>query len=487
MNKLSLIKPYIKSEIFNECFISSITDDSRDVQKNSLFIARKGVSSHGKDHLRSAIKRGASCIITSDKISKDLDIPIHHISDLEDKIVEILFSFHALSHDNFIFYGVTGTNGKTTTAFIAHNILRQLGRLSIYIGTLGAFINDSLLKTKGNTTPGIFEIFEILAKSNFNQKAYVFIEVSSHALSQKRLCNLLFSKTIILNIQSDHLDYHKKEKNYIDAKLSIININNLSPTIVCIDELESLLSSFSNKQKAILSKSNFLSSKDSNAKYNYLIDFNPQGLSKIELNFPDLKLITYVESLLRFNIKNFISAIALISDQISSEELNKLQKNLIKLPAGRGEILEFDKGKILIDFAHDSQSMWNILSELALSFNEIILVFGCGGDRDKSKRSKMMEVAQKFAKKIYFTSDNNRNESFASIVSDAIAANHKRAFIKIIEDRKEAISLGLEDLNKENLLVILGKGHEDYIEISGKKIPFNDKKCVLKILSHEID
>ena len=486
MNKLSLIKHYIKTEVFNECFISSITDDSRNIQKNSLFIARKGVSSHGNDYINSAIRKGASCVITSEKICKDLVIPIHHIDDIEDKIVEILFSFHALSLEDFIFYGVTGTNGKTTTAFIAHNILRQLGKPSIYIGTLGAYINDNFIKTKGNTTPGIFEIFEILAKSNFNQKACVFIEVSSHALSQKRLSNLLFSKTIILNIQSDHLDYHKTEENYIDAKLSIIGINNISPTIVCIDEMDFLIHSFSDKQKALISESNFLSSIDPSAKFNYSIDFNPQGYSKIKLNFPDFKLNTKVESLLKFNIKNFISAIALISDQITPDDLINFKENLIKLPAGRGELLKVDRGNILIDFAHDNKSMWNILSELSSSFEEIILVFGCGGDRDKSKRPKMMEVAQKFAKKIYFTSDNNRNESFTSIFSDAIADN-RIAFLKIIEDRKEAIKMALEDLNSKNLLVILGKGHEEYMEVSGKKIPFNDKECVLKILSNDLN
>ena len=159
-------------------------------------------------------------------------------------------------------------------------------------------------------------------------------------------------------------------------------------------------------------------------------------------------------------------------------------RNIIKLPQGRGEILRLKEGKILIDFAHDHQSIENILSEIANYHDEIILVFGCGGDRDRSKRSKMMKVAQDFASKIFFTSDNNRYESFASIASDAMVGN-SHSGIEIVEDRHEAIGLALQCLNKENILVILGKGHETYMDVSGKKIPFNDKDCVLEILGHE--
>jgi UDP-N-acetylmuramyl tripeptide synthase len=141
---------------------------------------------------------------------------------------------------------------------------------------------------------------------------------------------------------------------------------------------------------------------------------------------------------------------------------------------------------ILIDFAHDQQSMQNILSELGNYYSDIILVFGCGGDRDKSKRPKMMKVAQDFSSKVFFTSDNNRDESFSTIALDAMNGNDQ-AGIEIIEDRQRAISEALQHLTKENILVILGKGHETYIEASGNKVPFNDRDCVLKILGNEIN
>jgi UDP-N-acetylmuramyl-tripeptide synthetase len=391
-----------------------------------------------------------------------------------------------LSEDDFIFHGVTGTNGKTTTAFMAHNIMRELQKPSIYIGTLGAIINDDLKQTKGNTTPGIFELFEILQACTTKQKTYVFLEISSHALVQKRLCNLLFLQTIILNIQSDHLDYHKTERNYINAKLSIANLNNQKPTIISIDQMQDLLPRLSKVQKEQLAKAQFLSSKNPSAPFKYSFDYNPEGSSKIDLNFPSLALEASVTLFLKFNIENYIAAIALISEHVEPNDLNNTNRDEIKLPQGRGEILRLKKGKILIDYAHDQQSMQNILSELDGYHNDIILVFGCGGDRDKSKRSKMMKVAQDFSNKVFFTSDNNRYEAFSVIASDAMNESDQ-AGVEIIEDRKKAINSALQHLTKENILVILGKGHETSMEISGKKIPFNDRDCVLEILGNEIN
>jgi len=486
MNKLSLIKPFIKTKVFDECLISSITDDSRDVKRNSLFFARQGEDFHGLEFAEQAIENGASCIISDKNLEEELEIPFYFFEKLEENITEILFRFYELNRDNFIFHGVTGTNGKTTTAFMAHNIIRELKKPSIYIGTLGAIINDSFFKTKGNTTPGIFEIFEILKACNSKKEISVFLEISSHALAQKRLSNLCFNQTIILNIQSDHLDYHKTYKNYIDSKLSITKLNNKNPTIIFIDHMHHLLKSLSLDQKKQIDASKHLSSMDPSALLKYSFEYNPEEFSKINLNFPNLNSELNVSLFLQFNLDNYISALALISDSISLSDINCIDKSSIKLPDGRGEILRLKEGKILIDFAHDYKSFKNILSELSKSYDEIILVFGCGGDRDKSKRSKMMRVAQEYASKLIFTSDNSRYESFASICKDALNGNNpSRA--EIIEDRKDALKSALKYLNKKNILVILGKGHENFMEVQGKKIPFNDKDCVLKILNNEIN
>ena len=183
-------------------------------------------------------------------------------------------------------------------------------------------------------------------------------------------------------------------------------------------------------------KINFISAIDSSAPFKYSFVYNPEGSSNINLNFPSLTYEASISLFLKFNIENYISAIALISKHINSNDLKATSNTSIKLPQGRGEILRLKKGKILIDFAHDHQSMLNILSELHNYYSDIILVFGCGGDRDKSKRPKMMKVAQDFSSKVFFTSDNNRYESFSTIASDAMNGNDQ-AGCEIIEDRQE--------------------------------------------------
>jgi len=481
MNKLSLIKPFIKTNVFDKCVISSITDDSRDVQKNSLFVARQGIASHGKDFVKDAIRRGASCIISDQNFEDRIEIPIYCLNNLEDKILEILFRFHELSVDNFVFHGVTGTNGKTTTAFMAHNIIRGLERPSIYIGTLGAFINDDLIQTKGNTTPGIFEILQILQASKAKQKTYVFLEISSHALEQKRLGSLPFFQTILLNIQSDHLDYHKTYKNYIDAKLSITELNNKHPTIIFFDKIKDLLDSLSSSQKKQLSTSTFLSANNSSAMFKYSVNYKTHEPSKINLDFPRITLSIYCSLFLKFNIENYISAIALISKHISSTNLNALNNTSIKLPQGRGQLLKLKQGKILIDFAHDHLSIFNILSELANSYNEIIVVFGCGGDRDKSKRPKMGKIASQYSDFVFFTSDNPRNENENDIISDIINGVVDDNY-EIEIDRKIAIKMAFQKFKTNSIILVAGKGHEKYQIIGDKSLPHDDKEIIKELI-----
>ena len=486
MNKLSIIKSLFKTNVFDGCEISSITDDSRDAQNGSLFIAREGVGSHGINFVKEAIENGASCIISDQDQTEDFNVPFLYERDLEKMLIDVLAEFYGLQLENLLFHGITGTNGKTTTAFMAHKIMRSLSRPAVYIGTIGAIINDEIFLTKGNTTPGIFELFAILSNINTNQHTYVFLEISSHALAQKRLNNLCMVQSIILNIQSDHLDYHHTNQNYFSTKLSILDMDNKNPPIIFIDKIHPQHSESISLQAKQMSMANFLSCQDPLAPFSFEMKFNAQGTSFINLNFLTLKASLKASSFPIFNLENFISAIALIAEHLTKEDLKIIENFPIELPKGRGELLELKKGNVLIDFAHDVQSMKNILSALKDSYAEIILVFGCGGDRDKSKRPKMMKVALEFADEIFFTSDNNRNELFSSIVSDAtdskIVSN-----IKVVEDRGQAIQIAFQSLNKNNILVILGKGHEMFMEVSEKKLPFNDRNWVLKISNNEIN
>lgn len=479
MNSFSSIASFIEIEAQTDLEISGITDDSRSVQDGFLFVARPGVNCHGLTFIDDAIKNGATCVLSDLPSPPSIDIPYMHTEHLESMLIELLFKFYNLNKNNFLFYGVTGTNGKTSTAFIAHQVICKLGKPSCYIGTLGAFVDMKFLPTKGNSTPGIFELFKFLADHPFDEKAHIFLELSSHALAQNRLSSLRFTQTILLNIYSDHLDYHLTEKEYLKAKLSIMEVPAKHPPIIHSDSLiiESSLEVIQKKYKV-----NVLSSKDLSASYFFRKSFNHPELSSISFEFPHFRMKINVSLFPQFNLDNFACAIGLLSNTCSESELEALDFTDIELPSGRSEHLICKQGHVFIDYAHDPAAMRNILSALAVSYSELILIFGCGGERDRSKRPQMMSVAEEFSHEIIFTSDNNRGEAFEKIASDAVGDKQIKN-LSIVKSRSDAIQQGLMALHKKNILVILGKGHERTMEENGKSFPFNDREYILGNIS----
>ena len=475
MNSISSVSSYFNFACNIEQDILGITDDSRDVKNGYLFVARAGINSHGIKFIEDAISNGALCILSDQPKPNGVNIPFIFSKNLESLLIKFLFNFYGLEEDNFLVHGVTGTNGKTSTAFMAHQIIRKLKKSSCYIGTLGAILNDELISTKGNTTPGIFELFELLDTIPSNEETFIFLEVSSHALEQERLLSLPFHQTMLLNIKSDHLDYHRSLEQYIKAKLSIFNLHSASTPMAFIDSslVASNLNTSEHKERI-----QFISAQDSSAPYYFKTKFTDNGSSTITFQLPNCSFSVEISLFPQFNLDNFACAIALISNSISKNELEAIEYSDITLPPGRSELLQLDRGHVFIDFAHDPDAMENILSALSQSYSDILLIFGCGGERDKEKRPKMMEVAENYAKKIIFTSDNNRGETFQRIVEDATGTS-KFKNLTVIQSRQDAIMQGLASLTNQNILVILGKGHERTMEEGGNKIPFNDRECVL--------
>jgi len=475
MNSISSVSSYFNVACNIEKLILGIADDSRDVKNGYLFVARAGINSHGIKFIDNAISNGAVCILSDQPKPNGVKIPFISSKNLESLLIKFLFNFYDLDEDHFLVHGVTGTNGKTSTTFMAHQIIRKLKKPSCYIGTLGAIINDELISTKGNTTPGIFELFELLGDIQSNEQTFIFLEVSSHALEQERLLSLPFHRTMLLNIKSDHLDYHRSLEQYIKAKLSIFNLHSASTPMAFIDSslVASNLNTSEHKERI-----QFISAQDSSASFYFNTKFTDDGSSAIKFQLPNYSFLIEISLFPQFNLDNFACAIALISDSISKNELEAIDYSDISLPPGRSELLRLDRGDVFIDFAHDPDAMENILSALSQSYSDILLIFGCGGERDKEKRPKMMKVAENYAKKIIFTSDNNRGEAFQRIVEDATGAS-KFQHLTVIQSRQDAIMQGLASLTNQNILVILGKGHERTMEEGGNKIPFNDRECVL--------
>ena len=475
MNSFSSITSFFQIDTQVDLAISGITDDSRSVQGNFLFVARPGVNCHGLTFVEDAIKNGATCILSDKPPPLSIKIPYIHVTNLERVLIKFLFKFYNLDENNFLFHGITGTNGKTSTAFIAHQIMHKLGRPSCYIGTLGAFVNTNFFPTKGNSTPGIFELFQLLADHKFNELTYIFLELSSHALEQNRLSSLPFTQTMLLNIYSDHLDYHLTHEEYVQAKLAILDLPSKYPPIIHTDSavVQSSLWAIEHKHQVF-----FLSSQDAARPYFYKKIFNHPETSNIVFQFPSFRSTKNLSLFPEFNLDNFACAIGLLSNSCSGSELEALDYTDLELPPGRSEYFICSQGHVFIDYAHDPEAMKNILSSLAASYDELVLIFGCGGDRDKLKRPQMMRVAEEFAHEIIFTSDNNRSESFEMIAADAVGTRQFKN-LSIVKSRPDAINQGLRSLNSKNILVILGKGHEMFMEEGGKFIPFNDREYIL--------
>ncbi len=329
------------------------------------------------------------------------------------------------------FIGITGTNGKTTTAFLIGYILDKLGFKVGIQGTEGFFINNIQTELKTLTTPPIITTIDRVHKYNLD---FFIMEVSSHSIIQNRIDGIDFSLKIFTNLSQDHLDYHKTMQEYKQAKEQFFQDDTL---------------------------------KIINKKYNLSINSNNAYFYPLEKKYP-----TKLKG--DFNQENFQAGILGVS-KLLNKNIDEIAKIAYEFNGIAGRMEEV-KDKIIIDFAHTPDGMQKVLS--SIKENKIV-VFGAGGDRDKSKRKIMGEIADKYANYIILTNDNPRCENENEIIND-IKKGIKNTPYEIILDRKEAIKKALL-LQNNQYIFILGKGAENYIELCDKKIPFNDKKIVLEL------
>ena len=424
----------------------SVCDDSRENGLESAFLCTKSNQKY-KDE---AQKNGYKFFITPQELYKLLNINL--------KIIAI-----------------TGTNGKTTTAAMIYSILLDLGYKVGLLGTRGLFINEKQKKPKGLTTPSLLDIYDSLYLAQKEGCAYFVMEVSSHAIVQERIEGLDFVLRILTNITGDHLDYHKTLENYIDVKNSFF---------------------FNPNDKKLINKD------DKNARYalentlTYGIE-NPATFSTKAYSLKNgiTAQITYgkEEALLdlaqfgKHNLYNALAAIAAVKilENKPLSEIAKLLENFGGVQ-GRMQIVS-QKPLIIVDFAHTHDGMEKIFQ--SFMHHKICVVFGAGGDRDKTKRPKMGACAAQFADKIFITSDNPRSENPSEIIKDVLDGipknlqEKKEIFVEV--DRKKAIQKAIDSLSgsENEVLLILGKGDETYQIIGDKTLEFDDCKEVLEYLA----
>ncbi len=437
-----------------------IKDDSRKIKEGEIFVA----IDNGYKYINEALNNGASKIITdNDKIEKVTDIRDYTNNYLKEKYYEQIKKLKII--------GMTGTNGKTTTCFLIHKALNNLGVKSAYIGTIGFYINDKIKDLK-NTTPDIIEIYELLLECINMNVEYVVMEVSSHALALKRVETLLFDYAIFSNLTIDHLDYHKTMDEYCKTKQKLFKmLKKDGKAIINIDDKYS---------------SKFLLKENKNVTYgenksNYMLTSYNMQLTGMTFNIMiDGQEHTFKTTLIgKYNLYNIICVI-IVLNQIGFNMVDIKETILnLKAPIGRMDIIRKNNNIIIIDYAHTPDAVSNILTTVKeLNPNHIYTIIGCGGNRDKSKRPKMANIACQMSTKVIFTSDNPRFEKPSEIIDDMVNGLNSSNY-EIVVNRKKAIIRGIQMLKKSDILLVLGKGHENYQIINGEKIYFDDKKIVI--------
>lgn len=381
------------------------------------------------------------------------------------KIEEIANLFRV---DEIKIVGITGTNGKTTTASAMYSFLLDLGYKTAMQGTRGLFMNDEVVEGKTLTTPSVLNTYKHIYQAVEAGCEYFIMEVSSHAISQKRVEGLNFELKILTNITQDHLDYHKTLQEYIYVKNSF----------------------FSDESKKLINKDELRAKFNFKNAYTYSIE-NPSTyrLMAYSLNNGSSGIIQHFQEIVPFtaslhgffNLYNLMAAISgvnLISDK-TLIEIADVVDNFAGV-SGRMEQIS-QSPNVIVDFAHTPDGMQQVLN--ALKEKELLVVFGAGGDRDTTKRPLMGRVAASLAKKVYITTDNPRHEDPESIVQDILSGIEDKSHVIVELNRKKAIKMALDAQENEEVVVILGKGDESHQIIYDEKFPFDDREAVREILN----
>ena len=451
----------------------NIQYNSKKIKSGDIFIALK-TNNDGHQYVEDAIKNGASKVIVE---HGNYNVETIKVDDTKEYLVNYLYDNYYDKIKNLKLIGITGTNGKTTTSMLIHNLLNKLGKKCAYIGTNGFYI-DKFIRKLPNTTPEILDIYELLLECIENDCEYVCLETSSHGLHQKRLEKLEFDFAIFSNLTHEHLGYHKTMENYALAKQKLFKmLKEESYAIINNDDKY--------KDYFILDNNKNLTYGYGNSDYQ-IIDYNMNfSGSNFTIKFNDNTHVFKTNMLGKHNIYNsLVSIIVLHKIGYSFDEINNILSK-ISAPQGRMEVIEYKNNNIIIDYAHTPDGIENVLNTAkSLNPNKIITVIGCGGGTgsDRDKRKNMGNLVLSLSNLVIFTNDNPRDEEPNQIINDLLKEKINNNYIVEL-DREKAIKKGIEYLDNNDILMILGKGHEDYQIIGNKKIHFNDKEVVLNFLN----
>jgi UDP-N-acetylmuramoyl-L-alanyl-D-glutamate--2,6-diaminopimelate ligase len=460
-------------------FIAGIESDSRKIAPNMLFAAVKGNTVDGHDYIENAIEKGATAILCEHipENAKRLTCTFVVVRDAAEALGMILDTWYGHPSSRLTLVGVTGTNGKTTIATVLYNLFRRLGHKAGLLSTVCNYINDEMLPAT-HTTPDPVSLHKLLAQMAEAGCEYAFMEVSSHAIDQKRISGLHFKGGIFTNLTRDHLDYHKTVDNYLKTKKKFFDD---------LPEDAFALTNMDDKTGSVMLQNTAA------CKLAYSLQTMADFKGKIvESHFEGMELVingreVNVRFVGRFNAYNLLAVYgAAVALGKSAEEVC-IALSALHPVSGRFETIRSPKGfTAIVDYAHTPDSLTNVLNGIHDVLNgngRIITVVGAGGNRDKGKRPLMAKEAWRLSDLVILTSDNPRFEDPEEIILDMVAGLNEKEQTSIfrITDRLQAIKTAAQFAKKGDVILIAGKGHEDYQEINGVKYPFDDKKIIREI------
>jgi len=464
--------------------IDNLTIDSRVATKNSIFFAIKGFKTDGHLFIPEVINKGVAAIVLQDNKNIPNQLIEHSncikilVEDSRKSLAEFSNIFYGEPTKELFLIGITGTKGKTTTAFYIKNIFQSAGYKTGLVGTIANYIGEKEIKTM-LTTPQPHELNSLFAQMLKEDCTHVVMEVSSHALDLHRVDNLNFNTAVFSNITSDHMDYHKTFENYLSSKKILFDmLNEENKAVINIDDPSA---------KEIIKDTKaeiFHYGIDEKADFRIMnIEYNLEGTT-FELNYLNniYKISTNLVG--RFNAYNAASAFATaVVNGIPPQTALIGIKNTPQVP-GRFEVVSNKNKKVIIDYSHTSDSLkqaLNAIHHIVKNERPIYTVFGCGGDRDRTKRPIMGNIASEMSKMVFVTSDNPRTEDPNKIIEEILKGITKNNY-RIIENREEAIRSSIFNTEDNAVILIAGKGHENYQEINGVRKHFSDKEITQKYL-----
>ena len=446
--------------------------NSRLIKPSQTFVAIKGYTVDGHDYIEDAIKNGATAVIAQKEVK--CDVPVTVVENSAEYYQKLLVKEYKDEFKDLKLIGITGTNGKTTSAYLTYQMLLDLGKKAAYIGTIGFMCGD-YFKELPNTSPEILTTYKLLEKAKEMECEYVVMEVSNFALDQKRIEGLEFVAGAFTNLTEDHLDYHKTMENYLKAKLLLTDYIKKDGVLLVNKDDEA-------SKKFIERFKNTKTFGYGNADYDILSDdIYPDHTDIIfKVNEKEYKVTTNLTS--KFNVYNYFTMFSILHEL--GFKINELieETKYLKAPKGRCETYKVKDGFAVVDYAHTPDAVLKTVTAYKeLAKGRVITLVGCGGDRDPMKRPIMGEIASNYSDYVIFTNDNPRTEDPENIMKDILKGVKKDNY-EVCLDRREAIKKALDMIKKDDIVLLLGKGHEDYQILGHTKVHLDDSEEILKYI-----